>query len=1382
MKKLSYLFSSALLGLFFTLTSFSAQAQAPYITVIQPNGGEQWVVGTTHLISWNDNLTNPVMILLSTDGINFSDTLTHSTAGTTWTWNIPSSQDTSSTCLIRVESTVDNSLSGTSSAFFALKGAQPVDSNAFIQPNGGESWATGTSHLITWVNYVSNSRLKLSTDGGVTYTTIAGADSISGSTYTWNIPTSQTLSDNCRMKLESRSDTNVFIVSDTNFSIVSTPSDGVIDLFQPNDAGIHWKQGTQHLISWSNNFSAKVKVELLRGGTLYSVLSDSTDGSGYAWTIADSVRVDTNYKIVVSNVLNSAIADTSNYSFAVDSVSSSGGSGAADTIVLVQPNGGNQWAVGTEHLISWYDNFTSPVKIELLSADTVYSVLANSVSGNGFGWVIGDTVPVGSDFKIKLTSTADTTVLDTSDSAFSILATPTGGTIDLVQPDGGESWVLGTEHLISWSDNFTNPVTVELFKADSLYSVLATGITNNRYAWTISDTIPVGSDFIVKVFNEADPSIIDTSANYFNIIAIPQNGVIKLAQPNGGETWAMNHDYLISWSDNFSYPVKVDLYHEDTLYTVLNASATGNSFTWNVPDTIPADSNYRVRITSTADTNVWDQSDTTFTVVAHLPESITLVQPNGGETWAVGTSHLVSWYSNITDPVRVELYHKDTLYAVLDSSNTDNRYAWTIANSTLVDTTYRIKVFSTADTTVADSSDAKFSVVQFVPGGGITLEQPNVAGIQWVRGKEYIISWTDNLTEPVNIDLTNGTYTTQIAADVEGSTYSWTIPDTTTVGSNYKIIVTSSQQPISDTSANPFSIVAFEPGGFISVIQPSVTGIEWTPNTEHLISWKDNLAEPVDIVLLRESNSTLDTLATNVEGSTYTWAIPDTISLGSYKMIVSSSLQPISDTSNNSFTIVPYVPGGTVHVIQPNVDGIQWALNTTHLISWTDNLSEPVDITLLDSTGTGYTTSSIATNVEGSTYSWTIPNTVTVGSKYKIIVSSSAQPVSDTSDAYFSVVQYVPGGMIHVIQPDSAEQWAVGTAHIISWTDNLSEPVNIELYNGTTTTTIASNVEGSTYGWLIPETADTGSNYKIIVSSSLQAISDTSNYTFSLTAFAPGGEVTVESPNGGEQWAYNTEHLISWSRNNAYPLKVELLKADTVYTVLAASVDGNSIAWTVPDSLPVDSDYKIKVINTVDTTVYDESDNYFTIATWPSGGFVTVEAPNGGESWYRGTGHLISWQGNLTENYNIYLVHYDASDVVDNTYSLATNIPGTTFTWDISTSVPISDHYRIKISGTSQSTIADSSDAYFTVTDPPVIKAYPNPTTSYVTVQLNENKVNKYNVTVYNRFGYKVWTGLMDTENTKSLRIPTYNLPDGIYFVTLISNSNRITKSIIVQH
>jgi len=253
--------------------------------------------------------------------------------------------------------------------------------------------------------------------------------------------------------------------------------------------------------------------------------------------------------------------------------------------------------------------------------------------------------------------------------------------------------------------------------------------------------------------------------------------------------------------------------------------------------------------------------------------------------------------------------------------------------------------------------------------------QPNEAGIIWLRGSEYLISWTDNLNENVKIELVKGgSVVSTIAASVAGSTYSWSIPIGTTLGTDYKIKVTSTANAsYSDISANNFEIADYLPGGGITVIQPSVAGISWLRGSTYLISWEDNITEPVNIELVNYSNAVVTPIASNVVGSTYAWSIPAPTPLGTqYKVRIKSTVFPLTvlDESNFNFAIVA-TPGGTIDVLQPDVSGITWLRGQSYLISWIDNIPETVNVDLYKG---GFFYASIGSNVEGSTMIWEIPD------------------------------------------------------------------------------------------------------------------------------------------------------------------------------------------------------------------------------------------------------------------------------------------------------------------------------------------------------------------------------------------------------------------------
>lgn len=99
--------------------SYSASTSAS-ITVTSPNGGEQWVKGSTHAIKWSSSGTvGNVKIEYSTNNGSSWTTISASTANDgTENWTLPST--TSTTCLVRVKEAADSSPSDTSNAVFSI--------------------------------------------------------------------------------------------------------------------------------------------------------------------------------------------------------------------------------------------------------------------------------------------------------------------------------------------------------------------------------------------------------------------------------------------------------------------------------------------------------------------------------------------------------------------------------------------------------------------------------------------------------------------------------------------------------------------------------------------------------------------------------------------------------------------------------------------------------------------------------------------------------------------------------------------------------------------------------------------------------------------------------------------------------------------------------------------------------------------------------------------------------------------------------------------------------------------------------------------------------------------------------------------------------------
>ena len=134
-----------------------------------------------------------------------------------------------------------------------------------------------------------------------------------------------------------------------------------------------------------------------------------------------------------------------------------------------------------------------------------------------------------------------------------------------------------------------------------------------------------------------------------------------------------------------------------------------------------------------------------------------------------------------------------------------------------------------------------------------------------------------------------------------------------------------------------------------------------------------------------------------------------------------------------------------------------------------------------------------------------------------------------------------------------------------------------------------------------------------------------------LAAGSAAAALTVTPPNGGESWAKGSTKLITWTAAGVGGnVKLILLKAGVKMGDIAASVPASqqSYSWTVGNyeggTADPASDYKIRV-RTLDNAQNDTSDGTFTIGPSGPAPAFALTAPNGGESWPRGSTRLITW-------------------------------------------------------------------------------------------------------------------------------------------------------------
>ena len=146
--------------------------------------------------------------------------------------------------------------------------------------------------------------------------------------------------------------------------------------------------------------------------------------------------------------------------------------------------------------------------------------------------------------------------VDTSDADFTILAEPT---ITITSPNGGENWIMGTAHNITWdsSGGVSENLTIKYSANNGTdWTTEATSEANDgTYTWTVPDS--EGSQYLIRVLDGNDPSVTDDSDAVFNVVS----STITVTAPAAGTVWSVGTQYSITWTSQGTVNNKIGRAH-----------------------------------------------------------------------------------------------------------------------------------------------------------------------------------------------------------------------------------------------------------------------------------------------------------------------------------------------------------------------------------------------------------------------------------------------------------------------------------------------------------------------------------------------------------------------------------------------------------------------------------------------------------------------------------------------------------------------------------------------------------------------------------------------------------------------------------------------------
>jgi hypothetical protein len=1150
----------------------------PPLSVLYPIGGESWLSGTVHNIVWaTGGLGGHVRIELNRNypAGTWETLIASVTNNGAYSWTVSGTGTTHAR--IRVSSVETPSATDVCNGDFQI--VQPVI--AMLTPNGGEVWTTGTTQHISWSDPSGAGAYVIQINRNYPSATWVSLGHLTTSYLDWTVygPTGSSI----RFRVILEYDHSVGDTIDANMSIV----DPIVTLTYPN-GGETFTPGSTQIIRWTRTYyTGTVSLAINHN---YPLGSWDTVGVGMSadsvqWTVDGTGSANT--RIRVSATPPFVASDVSNGDFTI----------LTPSLTLTSPNGGENWDSGTLHTIRWSRfNLIGPVSLLINHNYPAGSWVpfALSITADTLVWTV--TEPMTNTARLRVAATYLPAVLDESDNNFTI-----GTGMVLSSPAGGESWDWGSIHSITWSRyNAAGAATVQLNRSypSPVWETLTSSVTDSSYTWTISGSGTTTAR--VRVYLNSNHSIGDTCAANFTINA----PALLLNAPNGGEVWNTGTQQTISWSRNNApgnITVQLNRAYPSTTWETLTTTASGSSILWTA--TNPATASARVRIFLTSTPTTGDTSNANFAIAS---PGMMITSPNGGELWALGSTQIFTFTRVSADgaaTVQIKRGYPNGSWETLNTNVTASSLSWTVSGAT--STACRARVYLNSNTTVGDTSDANFSVVNPV----LTVTSPN-GGELWGIGDTATIAWTrSNADGPVTVSL-NRTFPTGswivLSAGETGNTLSWPVTAPATASARVRVTLNSYSGAMDESNAS------------FSIVQPSLSitapdgGETYTVGAAVTMRWTRQTAPGAVTLLLNRAYPTgmWETLSTAVLADSFVWNSAGAPSSACRLKVRLNSDTTISDVSSGNFTLI----SRALTITAPNGGEAFYTGSPTTVTLARNNANTNVTIQLNRS----YPSSNwetLSTTVSGTSYTWNVTGNPSSTARLRIFLTDEPF-VGDTTNGSFVIVTPT----LALTSPDDGEQWPVGSAQNITWLRNgVWDNVRIELnrtYPTGTWESIVATATGSSYAWTVTGPSSTTARVRV-TSSANGAIGDTSAAAFTIYT----SMLILNNPDGGDTLSIGIPYTIRWSRLQATGnVRVTLNRTyPTGAWETLGTTTADSLVWTVTS--PVSSSARVRLYLVSDPTIADTSAASCAIVQ-PG---LILTSPHGGERWQAGSLHTVTW-------------------------------------------------------------------------------------------------------------------------------------------------------------
>jgi len=281
--------------------------------------------------------------------------------------------------------------------------------------------------------------------------------------------------------------------------------------------------------------------------------------------------------------------------------------GAEGELLVISPNGGEQWGCGTTQTITWenaLDDAGATVRLGLEKGGEFVDWIVRQTDNDGaHNWIVWTDLVPADDYALRVQSYTNNTYRDLSNAPFSILP------ITVRVPNGGETWTMGNVYVVDWVSNPTAvgaDVRIGLhFGTDFLYWINRQTANDGQYFWKAPTDLAPGYGYRIRVQSYGDATIKDLSDAPFTL-ELP---TLLWTSPDFHDELTAGQTYAVTWVCNDMGLVGSDVriaLHKGGAFIDWMTRKTENdgAWDWTVPLGLSPAPSYRLRLQSYTDKNV----------------------------------------------------------------------------------------------------------------------------------------------------------------------------------------------------------------------------------------------------------------------------------------------------------------------------------------------------------------------------------------------------------------------------------------------------------------------------------------------------------------------------------------------------------------------------------------------------------------------------------------------------------------------------------------------------------------------------------------------------------------------------------------------------------